>query len=185
MKLFNFPAFLLVCLGSVIPDLLQLLLKYGNRTHLFPYEVRPYLAYASSVPWAGIVFGIFFSVLCRLAFPASTKIRLDEIAGFTLICPLVQFMTPMFAMFASPFLESLNVAPVLLAQLLYAFFLALLAKGILGLEALGMLEILLVAFIGMAATAANFIPGLPFYPIQVWYLLVGGAMGFFSARQMN
>lgn len=185
MRHFNFFAVILLGVASSLPDLLSLLQTYALKNHLVPYEFRSYVEFLYSVPWASLVFGLVFAPCAKIAFPNSTKIRFDEVAGFVLIAPLLQFLVPMLVGFGGKYLELFKLPVVVVSMGMYAILLATIARGILGLEALGLLSTILVGLVGAGVVALALVPDLPGNPAQLWYFFVGTTMAVICARTMD
>ncbi len=185
MKHFNIFGFFLLSIASLFPDLLSLLQTYSLKNHLVPYEFKSYVEFLYSIPWTSLVFAVAFAPCAKIAFPNSTKIRFDEIAGFVLIAPLIQYLIPQFVGFAGKYLELLHVPVLVVSMGAYAVLLATIARGILGLEALGLLSSLIVGVVGAGVIGVAMIPGLPVNPAFFWHFFVGSSMAFVCARTMD
>ncbi len=186
MGKFNILAFIVLSLVSLVPDLLALFHQYGLKNHVFPYEVAGYLKMLYKIPWTGFVFAVCFAPVAKLVFPNSTKIKFDEMAGFILILPLVQLIVPTVLPLTGPVLKAVGIPVSVAVQFVYAVLIATIARGVLGLEALGLISTLIVGFVsGLTIASVYLLPGLPFYPSFLPYFFIGGTMAFICARKMH
>jgi hypothetical protein len=179
---FRFGAWFIVILGSLVPNLIGKLLVLVNARHDLPYQLKPYLEMLNQLPWAGLVFGLTFSLACCIVLSKTTRIGFNEWFGMMLLCPLVQYVVPLIVTVCTIFLKGVEFPFFLLVDFLYALLLATLAQGILYIE-LGGGVIFFTAVVGAAVSAVSLIKNLPIYPGEYWYLFVGGFMGIFVAKQ--
>lgn len=179
---FSAKAWFIIIVGSAVPHLVGKFLAVIGDWRGLPYQFKSYLDILPQYPWPGLVFGLAFSIACAIAMSKRAEIGFNEWFGMMLLCPLVQYAAPIVVTALSVFLQGKEFPLFIASDFLYALILATLTHGILQME-LGGGVIFLTAVIGALVSSVSLVKNLPFYPSEVWYVCVGGFMGFFIARK--
>lgn len=181
MKDFKMSAFLLVACLSSLADFTTLLCVQLKK-HV-PFGWKHWIDTAAALPLPGFVFGLFFGIACWISLRKSVKgPKMNEVFAMALICPLVEYLVPKIVGFAGVYLGYLGIPGLPVVYFIHGLLFATLARGVLFVE-LSSVGVFLTSVMGSAVAATMMIEKLPYYPSNNWYLIVGGIMGIWVAKQ--
>lgn len=181
---FNFPFFLILTIGALIPDLMSILLKMLIVDPRVPYDIRQVLGQTNTYPWQGVAFALSFGCAYLIASRLSVfrQVHMHEVLVLAIVLPMAQLFLPLIAAFTDIYLKSLGIPYIVVGRMLYAGALAIIAKQALFLE-YATPAVITTALVGGGGSAVSLIDNVPFKPDMLWCTLVGMTMAFFLARK--
>ena len=170
--------FIAVCLladmvGAELPKMLQ--------ESRYTPDVQNFVTVARLVPWSAVLFSFLFAIAVWVTERGDKEIGFEEVAAFTLICPIIPIVKENAGFFLLKVLDALHIPGWVVLNGLHAFFIGLVAHHGLFLN-IGITGcLLLMCLAGGLQYGVQFL-ALPAEVGRYWYTIIGTTLVLLSFR---